>query len=275
MCHFIPLKKISVDVSGPYSESSQGNKYIVNFVDWPEAYAAPDKKTQTVAGLLLTEVILRFGTSLELVSDNGPKNVNEVMRQTMESLNIKHIVTSPYHPLANVKVERFHCFLGDTLAKLTESEKENCDLFLTQALGAIKFSINEVTGFLSYFLLFWRDVILPIDNLLKPRRKYVGEDFDQIILQNQHNISMRARQRIKRAQKKRNERVNLGRKEVTLKIGDPVYHKKYQRHGKLDKKWSPYYRVIDQTGPVTFVVWDQRNERIKRPYANDIKLVGL
>ena len=36
----------------------------------PEAYAVPDKKAQTVAGLLLTELIPRFGTPLELVSDN-------------------------------------------------------------------------------------------------------------------------------------------------------------------------------------------------------------
>ena len=86
---------------------------------------------------------------------------------------------------------------------------------------------------------------------------------------------MQARQRIKRAQKKRIERVNLGRKEVTLKIGDPVYHKKHQRHGKLDKKWSPYYMVIDQTGPVTFVVWDQINGRVKRAHANDLKLAEL
>ena len=34
---------------------------------------------------------------------------------------------------------------------------------------------------------------------------------------------------------KRNERVNLGRNGVKLKIGDPVYHKKHQRDGKLDK----------------------------------------
>ena len=89
------------------------------------------------------------------MSDNGPENVNEVMRQTMESLNIKHIVTSPYHPQANAKVERFHRFLEDKLAKLTESEKENWDLFLTQALGAIRFSINEVTGFSPFFFTIW------------------------------------------------------------------------------------------------------------------------
>ena len=45
-----------------------------------------DKKAQTVAGLQLTEIIPRFGTPLQLLSDNGPENVNEIMRQTVESL---------------------------------------------------------------------------------------------------------------------------------------------------------------------------------------------
>ena len=147
-----------MDVSGPYSKTPQGNKYIVSFVDWltnwPEAFVMPDKKAQIVAGLLLTEIIPCFGTPLELVSDNEPENVNEIMQQTVESLNIKHIVTSPYHPQSNAKVERFHRFLGDTLAKLTDGEKGNWNLFLTQALGTIRFSINEGNRFspISYCL---------------------------------------------------------------------------------------------------------------------------
>ena len=114
---------------------------------WPETFAVPDKKAQTVAGQLLTDIIPRFGTPLELVSDNGPENVNKIMRQTVESLNIKLIVTSPYHLQSNAKVERFHRFLGDTLAKPTDEEKGNWDLFLTQTLGTMRFSINEVTRF--------------------------------------------------------------------------------------------------------------------------------
>ena len=138
------------------------------------------------------EIIPHFGIPFVLVSHNGPENVNEIMRQTGESLNSEHIVTSPYRPQSNAMVERFHSFLGDTLAKRTDSEKGNWDLFLTLALRTIRFSIIEVTWFSPYFLLFGRDVILPIDNLLKPRRKYVGEDFHRIILQHQHNIFMQA-----------------------------------------------------------------------------------
>ena len=49
----------------------------------------------------------------------------------------------------------------------------------------------------------------------------------------------------------------------------------YLRQGKLDKRWDPYYRVIDQTGSVTFIIWDQISGKVKRARVNDLKLVGL
>ena len=165
---------------------------------------------------------------------------------------------------------RFYLLLGDTLAKLTDGEKGNLDLFLT--LGTIRFSINEVTRFSPYFLMFGR---LPMDNLVKLRRKYVGEDFYQIILQDQQKIFMQAKQRIKCVQRKRNERINKNRKVVVLKIGDPFYHKVHLRQGKLNKRWDPYYSVTDQTGPVNFIIWNQISGKVKRAHVNDLKLVGL
>ena len=130
-----------MDVSGPYDETPRGNKYIVSFVDWltnwPEAFAVPDKKAQTVAGLLLTEMIPRFGTPLELVSDNGPKNVNEIMRQ---SVNMKHTLTSPYHSQSNAKVEQFHRFLGDTLITI-------CRRSAKQTIPLSVLARNQAKGF--------------------------------------------------------------------------------------------------------------------------------
>ena len=60
-----PFRKISMDISGPYGETSQGNIYIVSFVDlqsyWPEAFAVSSKRTQTIADLILTEIFPWYG----------------------------------------------------------------------------------------------------------------------------------------------------------------------------------------------------------------------
>ena len=172
------FEKFSLDITDQYGETLRGNVYIVSFVDWltnwAEAYAVSDKKAKTVASLILTEIFPLYRAPLEIVIDNGAENVNEIMRDTMASLNIKHISTSLYHPQSNTKVERFYLFLGDILSKLTESDRHNWDLYLTQALAAVRFSMCETIEFSPYDMLFGRDVVLPVDNLLKPCRKYMG-----------------------------------------------------------------------------------------------------
>ena len=53
--------------------------------------------------------------------------MNEVMRETLEELKIKHVTTSPYHLQSNAKVKKFH----KTLAKLAVDSREDWDLYLT------------------------------------------------------------------------------------------------------------------------------------------------
>ena len=78
----------------------------------------------------------------------------------------------------------------------------NWDLFLTQALVAVRFSVNETTKFSAYYLEYGQNMVLPIDNLLRPRRKYLGEDHHRIILEQQHKIFTHVRRRIQRVQKR-------------------------------------------------------------------------
>ena len=248
-----PFQKISLDISSPYGPKDKGNCYILSFVDWltgwPEAFAIPDKRAQTVSDIIISEIFPRYGAPEQLVTDNGSENVNEVMRETLGELNIQHITTSPYNPQSNAKVEIFRKTLADVLAKLAEHNGGNSNLFLTQALATVRFSMNEMTKFSPYYFVYGRDVVLPIDNLLRPGRKYLGEDHHRIILEQLHKIFTQVRRRIRRAQKRRNDRINRNREEVSFKIGDPVYYKIHLRDGKLDQRWGPYYRIVEQTGP--------------------------
>ena len=107
-----PMTKLSLDLSGPYPTTLSGNKYIIAFVDWysawPEDFAVKDKNNETIADLTIDQYFPRFGSCLQLITDNGTENVNKVVRETLEKLKIDHILTSVYHPQSNAKVERFH-----------------------------------------------------------------------------------------------------------------------------------------------------------------------
>ena len=204
-----PFAKIGLDLSGPYPKTLSGNKYIIGFVDWYsgwcEAFAVPDKTAENVAHLLIDEIIPRFGTPIEIVTDNDTENVNSVMKHTLETFKIKHITTSVGHPQSNAKVEHFHRTLHDVMSKKIEDNYETWDLHLNQVLAAIRFNISESTKFSPYYLLYNRDPILPLDNILKPRRRYLGEEPHKIGLQNQHKSFILVHNHLKRAKKRQNK----------------------------------------------------------------------
>ncbi|KAL5015615.1 hypothetical protein ScPMuIL_007303, partial [Solemya velum] len=60
-----PFAKIGVNLSGPYSPTLSGNKYIISFVDlysgWPEAWPVADKSADNIVNLLIEEIIPRYG----------------------------------------------------------------------------------------------------------------------------------------------------------------------------------------------------------------------
>jgi hypothetical protein len=53
-----------------------------------------------------------------------------------------------------------------------EDNVQTLDLYLNQALAAIRFNVSESSKFSPYFLIYNRDPVLPIDNILKLRCTY-------------------------------------------------------------------------------------------------------
>ena len=274
-----PMAKLSLDLSGPYPKTMSGNKYIIAFVDWfsgwPEAFAVPDKTADTVAHLLIEEIFPRFGCPLQIVTDNGSENVNKVVQETMRSLNIHYVQTSVYHPQSNAKVERFHRTLHDVLSKKLSENQQTWDLFLNQALAAIRFNISVSSKFSPFFLLYNRDVVLPVDNLMKPRRKYQGEELHQIALQEQHKSFTLVRKHLKKAKKTQAKYADRGTKKIEFQVNDTVYYKNNQRKGKLDCKWKPYYRIIEKTGPASYVIKNQLDGSTSRVHAEMLRAANI
>ena len=77
-------------------------------------------------------------------------------------------------------------------------------------------------------------MVLPIDNIMKPRRKYLGEDYQQIALQEQHRAFVSIRNHLKKATKRQAKYADKGTKEAEFQVVDPVFYKNNQRKGKLD-----------------------------------------
>lgn len=65
------------------------------------AFAVPNKKGEVIAHLLIDEIVPRFGSPLQIISDNGIENVKHIMKETLGKLRIDHATTLFYHPQSN------------------------------------------------------------------------------------------------------------------------------------------------------------------------------
>ena len=258
-----PFAKIGLDVAGPYHRTLSGNKYRVGFVDWysgwAETFPVPDKSAETIAHLLLEEIIPRHSTPLQLVTDNGAEHVNKVMQHFLQTLNISHITICYYHPQSNSEVERFHRSFNDVMSKKVKEHLDTWDLYINQVLVAIRFNTNEPTKFSPFYLLYNREPVMQIDNILNPRQKYM-------VLVHRH---------LKRAKKRQAKYADRNSKHTDFQVGDPVYVKQQQQKSKLQGRWQPYYRIIEKTTPVSFRIKNQLDGTLTKVHTEHLRLANI
>ena len=90
--------------------------------------------------------------------------------------------TAPYHPSLNGKIEGFLNFLKACLSKHVSSKLEWDDV-VPLACAAYNFMPNENSRESPFFLMFARDPILPLNTLLEPIKRYMGNDVNMISLE--------------------------------------------------------------------------------------------
>ena len=113
------------------------------------------------------------------------------------------------------------------------------------------FNINKSTKFSPFYLLYNHDPVLPIDNILKPRRRYLGEEPHKIGLEQQCKSFLMVHQYLEKA-KRRQERYVDNSQYTEFQVGDPVYRKQLQCKSKPQGWCYPNYRIIEETVQVTF-----------------------
>ena len=172
------------------------------------------------------------------------------MKHTLEEINISHVTTSYYHPQGDSKIEQFHWTSQNVIWKKVSASHDTSDIYLNQGLAAIRLSINDSTKFCPFYILYNCDTVLPIDNTLKPRKRYLEEEPYKIGLKQQHTNRM-VHQHLKKAWRKQARYVDKNSEYTEFQVGDPVYLKQQQCKYKLQGRWYPYYRIIEKTTPVT------------------------
>ena len=125
---------------GPLPPTTAGNKYIVVVTDlfskWVEAFPVKAIDTETLASLLVDEIVCRYGVPSYLHSDQGANLTSNLMAALCKQLGTTQTRTSAYDPQGNGQVERFNRTLESMLAKVVSDHQTDWDTHLPQGLFA-------------------------------------------------------------------------------------------------------------------------------------------
>ena len=162
-----PLQVVCVDIMGPLPETEEGSKYVLVAVDyftrWVEAYGIPNQEATTVGRKLVDEMFCRFSPPEQLHSDQGRQFESELVKEICKLLGVRKTHTTPYHPQGNGMVERFNRTLLDMLSTTVGDHPSNWEHNLRKVCLAYNSSVHASTGFSPFFLMFGRQVTLPVD----------------------------------------------------------------------------------------------------------------
>ena len=246
-----PFERIGIDFVGPLERTKNGNKYILVVTDyltkWPEAKAMKEATAENVIEFIYKGIICTHGCPKIILSDRRTHFRNKLVDGLCKKFEIKHKLSSPYHPQTNGLVERFNRTLCESLAKVSEKEDE-WDKHIGSVLFAYRTTKHNTTRKTPFFMVYGREAILPIEDF------ETGENFgmDAIIERTYDLINLvddriKALENIERSQEQqKNRHDNKIKKEIKFEIGDKILlkdaAKEKQWSGKLSSKWKgPYY----------------------------------
>ena len=111
------------------------------------------------------------------------------------------LYTPPYHPAFNGRIEGFHAFLKACIAKHVAPQLE-WDVLIPLACAAYNFIPNEHSKESPFFLMFGRGPVLPLNTLLGPKMRYMGNDTNILSLEAIKNMFEIAATNLKIAREK-------------------------------------------------------------------------
>jgi hypothetical protein len=265
-----PFYKIGIDIVGPLKITERKNKYIVvaadYFTKWPEAKALEKADGKEVGRFIFEDIVCRHGCPKEILSDRGTHFNNELVKELLKNLGIKHKFSTPYHPKTNGLVERFNKTLCEALAK--KENREDWDLEIPGVLLAYRTKIQSSTKITPFYTVYGRKCRLPISEeiikeiTMEGRLQYLIDKLPEERNQIKENIM-----ESQRKQKDYHDRKY--KRKTDFEIGDKVLlydaAKEKQWSGKLEDKWKGPYYIQQKMFNGAYKLKDMQGRILKTP----------
>jgi len=270
---------MGIDVMGPLPETERHNRYLVVIVDhatkWVEAFPTKDVTSTTIADILYTNVICRFGPPKTLHSDRGTNFLSKVVKSLCDIFSIKKSNTTSYHPECNGQVERLNGVLSSIIRKLMIEKPANWDVHIPAAVFSYRITPHSVTQLSPYQLVYGRLPRLPIDVSLNelirdtPRDVASYSDFVDTITE------MRNYAKIMIEESQSHAYSAAATYENPYHVGDLVWlYTPIVKTGdtkKFSVFWQGPYKIIEVVTPVNCIIEDIKSLQQQRVHITRLK----
>ena len=159
--------RIAMNILDVCDPTPEGFRYILVIADyfskWTEAFPMKNKCADTVADILVENIILRFGMPLVIHSDQGREFENGLMKSLCALLGCTKTRTAPYHPESDGMIERFNRTCLMMLSMFVNDRRDNWHELLPFIMHAYRTSVHESTGYSPFRLMMGEECSLPQD----------------------------------------------------------------------------------------------------------------
>ena len=262
-------QRVYIDLCVPFHKSSRQNAYIVCMIDHFSKFAVtsavPDCKAHTVAHVIVTEYILRYGAMQELVSDNASYLASELITEIGKLLAIDRYFTTPYHHEGSGLVEKMFATLEPMLRTYVTQNILDWDVWLPAITHAYNTSVHTSIGETPFFLMHGRDPSLSLELMLRTHEKrHIPRDTDASLYKAQLLATMHQTWKqvieynIAQSEKFKTQADATHKQPLQIEVGDRVFLKdnvpKIGISKKLCLPWQGQYRVIEKNPPHLTVI---------------------
>lgn len=251
------FSKWHIDIIGPFKKpTKEGFKYILIIVDsfskWTEAFPLKSENSKEIAGILYKDIFSRFGAPHSLVSDRGQPFMSKLVSAVNQIFNVSHAFTSSYHPQTNSVAERTNKTIIQCLRTLVDENQENWSTYLPGVLMAFRMTPSATSEFSPYYLVFAKEMNLPLDCSLIPRHDLNRDAKSHIrgILDNLKIANAIAKENIQHAQEKQKRLYDRNAELPKFELNDLVllYNPKIPKglSSKLHCKYDGPFYIADK-----------------------------
>lgn len=259
-----PFERILIDCVGPLPRTKSGNTYLLTLMcastRFPEAIPLRSLKAPTIVKAIV-KFCTTFGMPKFIQSDQGTNFMSRVFAKVMKQLNIKHQVSSAYHPQSQGAIERFHQTLKSMLRTFCVEREKEWDEEIPLLLFAVRNTTQASLGFSPSELIFGHTVRGPLkilqEQILSPG--YLSQttsvlDYVSAFRERLHTLWELARCTLGSVQTQMKTRYDQKAVQRSFQTGDKVLILLPVPGSALQAKFAGPYEIKEKLGDTDYVV---------------------